>query len=134
MSDLQRPILVVAGPFSGFDCVLVSDVGRDVVIFYDLAHVVQNFLSGGDWWPRPGLEAVTKGVEITVGANSRVSVGLPGAAETVHGLQNHEALVGAFLQQVVCASYPGDARANDQYVKVLDGRVLHISRVADNCG
>ena len=61
--------------------VVVADMGREVVFLDHLAHVFPDGFRRGDGLPRPGLEAIAKGVEIAVGANTWVFVGEPGAAE-----------------------------------------------------
>ena len=115
----DRPQIVSAGPVRLRDLVPIADVAGEVVLIDDLAHVAQNLRGGGDRRAQPWLEPITEGMQVAVGANARVAVGDPGAAEGLLRFQDNEARAGALLRQVPGAAHPGDTGADDQDVEVF---------------
>ena len=116
---VDRPEIVLARPGRGFDAVAVADVARDVVFLDHLAHVGLDLVRGGDRLAPPGLETIAEGVEIAVGADARILVGQPGAAEALLRLQDDEAAVRHLRGEVVGATDARNAGAADQDVEML---------------
>jgi len=102
-------------------------VTGESVLLDHLAHVLEDLGAGGDRRSDPGLEAIAKGVEVAVGADAWVFVGVPGAAEVRLVLQDREAEVRRLLGQVVGRADARDAGADDEDVEVLD-RVRRLRR------
>ncbi len=71
------------------------------MLFDDFAHVAADLVGGGDGGAGPGFEAVAEGVEVAVGADAGVFVGVPGAAVAGLGFEHDEALAGELGLQVV---------------------------------
>ncbi len=115
--DLPPPL--VGGPLGGVDAVVVADVRLEVVLVDHLAEVLQDLLGAGDGRTEPGLEAVAEGEQVAVGADARVAVRPPGAAEAVEGIQQHEAGPRPLLLQVDRAPDARDAGPHDEHVDVL---------------
>ena len=118
--DGDRPQPLVGGPLGGVDAVVVADVRLEVVLVDHLAEVLEDLLGAGDGRAEPRLEAVAEGEEVAVGADARVAVRPPGAAEAVEGVEQHEAGARPLLLQVDGAADARDARPHDQHVDVLD--------------
>ena len=91
---LDGPEILLARPARRQDPVLVADVPGEIVVLDHLAHIGADFVGGRDRRPDPGLEAVAEGVEIAVGADARIFVRPPGAAERLLRLQDDEARAG----------------------------------------
>ncbi len=79
----------------------VADMGAEIVLVDHFAEVLEDLIGRGDRHTGPRLEAVAEGVEVAVGANARVAVHPPGAAEAIEPLQHYEACAGALFRQVV---------------------------------
>jgi hypothetical protein len=106
--------------------VAVADVRLDAVLVDDLAHVVEDRVRRGDRRARPRFEAVAEGVEVGIGADARIRMGLPGPAEAVLILQDHEGLAGQPALQVHRAADAGNARTDDQHVDMLGAAGLRL--------
>ena len=112
--------LVSLDQLADVDPVPVADVPREIVLVDHLAHVGEDFVRGRDRRADPRLEAVAEGVEVAVGADARIAVGQPGAAEALLALEHDKARVRELLGQVIGAADAGDAGADDQDVEMLD--------------
>ena len=77
------------------DRVPVADVAVEVVLLDDLAHVLEDLVGRGDRGARPRLEPVAERVEVAVGADARVLVRQPRAAEALERLEDDERLLRA---------------------------------------
>ncbi len=88
---LQSPQIVLAGPARRGDLGLVLNVTGQIMVVDDLAHIGQDLFGRGDGRALPRLEAVAEGVEVAVGSDARIAVGMPGAAEALLALQHREA-------------------------------------------
>ena len=97
----------------------VADMRAEVVLVDDFAHVAQDLRCRRDRRAGPGLEAIAEGIEVAVGADARIAVGEPRAAEVFQRFENDEARAGALLGEVIGAAHAGDAGADDQNVEVL---------------
>ena len=93
----------------------------EVVVLDHLAHVGQDLLGRGDRLACPRLEAIAEGIEVAVGANPRIAMGEPRAAEALLRLQHDKARARALLTEMVGAAHTGNAGADDQDVEMLDG-------------
>ena len=91
----------------------------EIVLLDHLAHVSEYLVGGGDRRSDPRLESIAEGVEVAVGANSRILVRPPRAAEGLQGIENDEALVGALLPQVIGAADARNPGSDDQHVEML---------------
>jgi len=76
-------------------------MGAEAVLLDHFAHVGQDLGRGCDGRAGPGLEAVAEGMQVAVGADAGIAMRPPRAAETVQRLQDHEALAGALLGEVI---------------------------------
>ena len=94
--------------------------GVEVVLVDHLAEVLEDLLGAGDGRAEPRLEPVAEGEQVAVGADARVAVRPPRAAEAVEGIEEQEGGARALLLQVDGASDAGDAGAHDEDVDVLD--------------
>ena len=119
VGGVDGPEVRFAGPGRGVDPVPVADMRAEVVLVDDLAHVFQDFRCRRDRRGGPGLEAVAEGVEVAVGADARIVVRDPGAAEAFLRFEHDEAGAGALVGEVVGAAHAGDAGADDQDVEML---------------
>ena len=98
---------------------LVADMPREVVFGDDFAHIVEDLRRGRDRRTGPGLEAVTKRVKVTVGADAGIAVRHPGAAKAFLRLQHDKARARQLLGQMIGAANTGDAGADDQDVEMF---------------
>ena len=116
---LERPEILLARPAGRGDPVPVADVRAEVVLVDDLAHVGEDLRGRRDRRAGPGLEAIAEGVEVAVGADARIAMGDPRAAEAFLRLEDDEARAGALLGEVIGATDAGNSGADDQDVEVL---------------
>ena len=119
VSHFEGPKGAVAIPVRRFHPVVVADMGRKVVLFDDLPHVLPDGLRRGNGLPGPGLEAIAEGIEIAVGADARVLMGEPGAAEAALRFQHDKALIGALLLKMDRAADARNAGADNENVEVF---------------
>src|SRR5439155_11913942 len=68
--SVEGPEIVGARPARRVDPMPIADVGRQVVLVDDLAHVTEDLCRGRDRCTGPRLEAVAESVEIAVGADT----------------------------------------------------------------
>ena len=115
----EGPELVAARPAGRGDCVPIADMAVETVLGDDFAHVVEDLGSGRDRRARPRFEAITKGVEVAVGARTRVAVREPRAPEAFLRLEHDKARAGALLGEMIGTTDPGDAGPDDHDVEVL---------------
>src|ERR1700730_18631438 len=87
----QRPPIVAARPGGRCDPVTIADVAREIVLVDDLAHIAEDLGRGRDRRAGPRFEAIAEGIEIAVGADARIAVGRPGAAEALLFLEDDKA-------------------------------------------
>ncbi len=116
---LDRPAVLCARPLRRGDPVVVADVPLKAVLLDHLAHVLEDLFGGGDGCARPRLEAVAEGIEVAIGADAGVAVHPPGPAEAIEAFEDDEAGARALGGEVVGATDPGDARANDEDIEVF---------------
>ena len=120
---LHGPARVRRRPRRALDAMVEADLLVDAVVARGLAHVVQNPRPVGDrlrLGPRP--ERIAERIHVAVGANARIAEQVPRAADAVAALQDHVALAGAILLQVIARADAGQAGADDQDVEMF---VLH---------
>ena len=67
----------------------------------------------------PGFKPVTKCVQVTVGANARVTVHVPGATKAVQAFKHYKPLLGTLGLQMIGGANTGDAGTNDKGVKMF---------------
>jgi hypothetical protein len=116
---LDGPEIGLARPARTQDAMLVADVFAEIVLLDHLVHIGTDFGGGRDRRPDPRLEAIAESVEIGIGADARIFVRPPRAAERFLHLQDHEARARHLLGQLIGAAYAGDAGADDQHVEML---------------
>ena len=96
------------------------DVPVDAELGDGLAEVLHDRWAVGDRLVvHPRLEREAQRVHVAVGADARVSEQVPGAADVVAALEDHERAVGAHRLQVVRGPDARDAGAHDDDVEVL---------------
>jgi hypothetical protein len=116
---VDGPAVVCAGPARAVDPVTVANVAGQIVLVDDLAHVLEDLGSRGDGRADPRLEAIAERIEVAVGADPRESMGDPGPAEALLGLEHDETGAGALLREVVRGADAGDAGTDDQHIEML---------------
>ena len=122
-NTFYRPLLVFTGPVGRVNPMLVSDVLIEVILFDDFLHIRQDFCRSRDGRAGPRLEPVAKGIEIAIRSNAWILMHEPGSAETFQPFQYDEALVRTLCLEVVTRAYPGNIRANDQYINMFHLRL-----------
>ena len=98
---------------------LVPDMAVDMIIFDGFTKVVQDGVTVGNRLPGPGFESITEGIQVAVGADTRIGVLTPGTAKRRLGVQNHKALFGTLLPQVVRRTNTGNTGTYNQHINVL---------------
>ena len=113
----NQPAFVGAGPVGGDDLMVVANMLLYVILSSCLANLVENFVAIGDnRTVMPGLETVTIGVHVAVGANARVAKQIPGAAADGAGFEDHKAVVRAIAAQLTGTADAGKASADNQHI------------------
>src|SRR5208283_5729896 len=113
---LDGPQSLLARPARRADLVPIADVRSEIVLLDHLTDVAQDLARRGDRRTRPWLEAIAEGVQVAVGADARVAVREPRAAETFLRFEHQKARPGTLPGQVIGGADPRDSRADDQDV------------------
>ncbi len=100
---------------------LIADMRAEAVLGDHVPHIAQDFRSGGDGRRCPGLEAIAERMQVTVGADAGIAMGVPGAAETVLGFQNQKTRVRILLGEVISGADAGDPGADDDDIDMFGG-------------
>ena len=116
----DRPLGLLFRPVSGGDLPAIADMLVDPMLFDHILHIAQDLVGRGDGRADPGLETIAEGEEIAVGANARIGMGRPGAAEGLQRLQNDIGLVGALFLQVAGRADARNPRPDNQNVEGFD--------------
>ena len=120
--SVDSPTIVLARPPRGRDHVFVTDVAGEAVLVDHVAHVLEDFFRACDRRARPRLEPIAERVEVAVGADARIAVRPPRAAEAIERFEHDETRARALLGQVIGRAHPGDSCPDDQHVEVLGFR------------
>ena len=119
---LDRPAFGAAGPRRRADRVPIADMRSESVLLDDLAHVLEDLGRRRDRRAAPWLEPEPVGVEVRIGSDAGISVGMPSPPEARLGVEDDEARPWALRPQVIGGGDPGDAGADDQHIVMVARR------------
>ncbi len=63
---LERPKVFAARPACRCDLVTTTDVAAEIVLVDDLAHIIEDLGSRGDWRTGPWLEAIAESIKVAI--------------------------------------------------------------------
>src|SRR6202043_1575003 len=97
-----------------------ADLLVDAVVGGGLADIVQDPRPVGDRLRLgPWLERIAEREHVRVGADAGITEQVPGAADAVAALEDHERLARALLLQVIACADAGKAGADNQHVEMF---------------
>ncbi len=122
--DAETPARLVAVPCGSRHLVLQQDPVAKTVLNRRFLNVVADGAALGDAEiARPRPEAIAEGEHVAVRAHAGVAEQVPCPADPLAPFEDHEALAGAALAEVMPGADAGDPGANDQMVDIDHRRV-----------
>ena len=116
----QRPLGVGAAPGGGLNLMLEADLLHQPIFLGGFPNVSEDGRAVGDGLRLPpGLEGITQGVHVAVGADARIAEQIPGAADALPAFQNGEGLAWAAPPQVAGRANAGQPGADDQHIEAV---------------
>ncbi len=126
---VDGPAPVLARELGALDGVVEADLAVDAVLACRFADVVEDRRTVGDrLLSQPRFECVPEGVQVGVGADTRIAEEVPRPADRVTRLEDGEGALWVLLLQVVGHADAGDTGAHDDHVEVV-GELARAHRI-----